>query len=523
MKRSNDTLNGCSGLRFGLKFVCGLLLAAMLISAAPGRAGDQSPPPPLPSAPAVPVAPIAPAVTNVPPGPPAIPRAAPGLLLPPGMPPAPVQPQEAADVKDMTNPAYLIELAQLHLRYNALERAEPLLRTALEKSKDAMQRQTVFSTLGMLLQRKGDWKSAVELYGSALQTGANPAERQRMQLSLGEAYVHTEEFEKAEKLFLEVSNGSAPNVPGSAPNMPGSASMFKQEALMNLRNLWQKQPGRLDSVIRESEEALAKDPKDAGALERLAEIYSGAKSEPAKAADYFEKLSALRPDDKAVQRRLIGFYQQSRQFDKAIGQYRKMMAVSASKEERAQNSFQVAQMLLQSGKKDEAVAWMTSDFAKDAASPHDFFLQAMFYEQAGMNTEAEAALLQAETSAKNPNEKAEFMLHSAEFELRRKEYAKAEERLQTIMKTFKDNPGVSSRANFAMKRLEREKNQPAPGAPNSAFPPNAVPPASPQNTAARFATPVPATAVPTTPAATPVPTVAVPLPPAPAPNATPTK
>src|SRR5258708_40320516 len=84
---------------------------------------------------------------------------------------------ESSDVKDMTNPTYLMDLAMVHLRYGALERAEPLLRTALEQSQDPRQKQQIISSLGTLLQRKGDWKGMAEMSELALAGNTAPGER----------------------------------------------------------------------------------------------------------------------------------------------------------------------------------------------------------------------------------------------------------------------------------------------------------------------------------------------------------
>ncbi|MGD0094118.1 MAG: tetratricopeptide repeat protein [Planctomycetota bacterium] len=186
-------------------------------------------------------------------------------------PAAPIQTAEAAEA----NPAFLNDLAQVYLRYGVLDKAEPLLRSAMEKSKDPAQKQQALSSLAQVLQRKGDAKGAAELYEQALQGAANPAEKTRVQMSLAESYAGANEFEKAEKILNEIAARSDQNP---------MAVYQRQEAQRQLAQIWQKEPGRLDKVIEETEKALAANPKDAAALERLAEIYSRAKPDGAKAA-----------------------------------------------------------------------------------------------------------------------------------------------------------------------------------------------------------------------------------------------
>ena len=72
------------------------------------------------------------------------------------------------DIKDKTNSVYLTQLAQVHMNFGALNRAGPLLRKAIETAKDVSQKMRVQMMLGALLQRKQDWKGAVEQFKAAV-------------------------------------------------------------------------------------------------------------------------------------------------------------------------------------------------------------------------------------------------------------------------------------------------------------------------------------------------------------------
>jgi len=262
-----------------------LLISVLLAScSAIGLLAGEAPPPPTP-----PPAKEAATPPQPRPQPPTVrpASAAPGQPMPTFSfgPATPVQTAEAAEA----NPAFLNDLAQVYLRYGVLDKAEPLLRTAMEKAKDPAQKQQALSSLAQVLQRKGDAKGAAELYEQALQGAANPSEKARMQMSLAESYAGMNEFEKAEKILNEIAASTDQNP---------MAGYQRQEAQRQLAQIWQKQPGRLDKVIEEAEKAVAANPKDAVALERLAEIYSRAKPDAAKATLCYEKLLALRPEDK---------------------------------------------------------------------------------------------------------------------------------------------------------------------------------------------------------------------------------
>ena len=378
---------------------------------------------------------------------------------PPQLPPSGLGPQPittgpmAADVKDQTNPAYLLKLAAVHMEFGALDRAEPLLHTALEHAKDPAQKLMVQQALGTCLLRKGDMKAAADLFEAALATATNPSEKARIGLSLAEAYLHANDPEKAEKTVLEVAK----------PDKTRPDELYVQQAAFRLlTQVWQAKPALADAYIADAEAALAKDPTDATTLERLAEVYTTVKHDPAKAAAYSEKLAATKPNDKPAQYKLAASYQQAKQFDKAIDVYKKLMAGSGErKEEVRSQAFQVGMLTLQAGKKDDAVAWMKDNFIKDISQSRDYSMLAMFYEQAGMNAEAEEALNKEAELTKSPDEKADAHLRIADIAFRKKDWAKAEEVAKSVAAEFKDNTNIQARASAMVKRVEFEKNRPA--------------------------------------------------------------
>ena len=377
----------------------------------------------------------------------------------------------------MTNPQYLIDLAGVHMRYGAVDRAEPLLRTAMEKA-NPQQKQQIGQTLAQLMQRKNDWKGSVEALEASVAGAETPTEKASLSLQLADAYIHNNESEKAEKILSEL-----PPAPKDHPEQ----SWIQQRAFQLLSQALQSKPGRLDAYIAEAEEALTKKPDDEALLDRLSQVYTNIKRDPVKGLTYLEKLGALRPDDRMLQQRLIWNYQQGRQFDKAIEVCKKIIAApGARKEDAHQTAFQAGMLLVQTGKKDDAIAWIKEHYANELLAPQDNSMLAMFYDQCQMFDEEEAALNKLADGVKTPQEKADARIRMAEMQLRKHDLTKATELATAVMNDFKDNVNAEARANSVIKRAEAEKAAAAAPAPKDAVKP--VPaPEQPKNDA-----PVPA-------------------------------
>ena len=78
--------------------------------------------------------------------------------------PQPDIPALATSTTDLSDPAYLLDIANVHLKHDSVQRARPFLRRALELSKDAGQRDSILQSLKPVFQRNNNWKDAIELY-----------------------------------------------------------------------------------------------------------------------------------------------------------------------------------------------------------------------------------------------------------------------------------------------------------------------------------------------------------------------
>ena len=359
------------------------------------------------------------------------------------------QPREVpADIRDMTNFNYVLDMAQVHLRYGALERAEELLRKAQTNAKNDEEKSRVNASLGSLLEQKQDLKGAASAYEAAIGATQNEALRAQFSIVLAGVYTQQGESEKAEKIYRETYKGAL-----GSKSMPENA-WAKNVAWQGLMGVWQKQPAKLEQAVAEAEDTVAKDPKDKAALEHLGELYVAMKSPPAKTATVYEKLLELNPADLNAQSRLSNLYRESKQYEKAIA-VQKMLLATDPKGLGQSAVYQVAQLLLESSKKDDAVAWM-KEHAND--SPSGTSSLEMFYEQAGMPAEAEDVLLTQAEQATGP-QKSELLLRAADLARQRKEYKKAEERIRAVLKDAKDDKPILTRANTMLIRLFEEQGR----------------------------------------------------------------
>ena len=132
---------------------------------------------------------------------------------------------------------------------------------------------------------------------------------------------------------------------------------------------------------------------------------------------------------------------------------------TSQKGEAGQYVFQLGQLRLQTGKKDEAVALMKESFPSTGTSPRELSMLTMFYEQAGLFPEAEAAFNQAATVAKRPEDKAEYLIRAAELAGRRKDYAEAEAQIRAVLRDFSEVKEIRARANSSLLRLLEEQGK----------------------------------------------------------------
>ena len=373
------------------------------------------------------------------------------MPAPKAAPVAAPKPAETADPQ--SNPAYLIEIAQVNLRYGVMDQVEPLLKKAMEKATPAQKLQAI-QILADVAARKNDFAGAAKQMEEAVAGLPEGTLRMNAALRLAEFYQQAKNNDAAEKVLVDLSKQLANNT-------QNTDKWLAQEVQRRLLQLWANTPGKLESVLKESEAAIAANPKDEAALNRLAEVYAGFKPDAAKAVDVLEKLSALHPDNADLKTRLAAAYRQNKQFDKAIELFKQQMG-GKSKFQVRQAAFEIGQAYLQSGKKDEAVSWMKENFDKPDATNDDLNMLSGFYLIAQMPEASEDVLAKALIISRTPDEKASILLRLANSAVRRKDTAKAQTLLETLEKDFADKPYVQAQAKMLRSRLQALTAQPKP-------------------------------------------------------------
>ncbi|HYG76940.1 MAG TPA: tetratricopeptide repeat protein [Planctomycetota bacterium] len=360
----------------------------------------------------------------------------------------------AAPSGEITDARYLLDLAQVHLNHNSGERAEPLVRAAIAnlKETDAPLKTRSATLLARVLEKKNDLAGAAEQYEIVIKSSTEPLEKVNLLLALSKVREGLKQYDKA----LETLNQAG----AVTRNAPANQSMTWMQREVNRRTLeiLPKDPERLAAAIAEAEAALAKDPKDRAANERLADIHQTVKPDPLKAIPYVEKMLEANPESTDVLNRLSSLYMQSRQSDKAIEITRKLAKV-APKEHQAQYNFQTAILLIQRGNRDEAVKVMEEYVGDQPVTDRVAMLLGTVYEQCGRMDKAFKTLRTAATLSKHPQEKISLSLRAAEAARRVKDYAGAEETLRTMLKEFKDDKNAQESAKVALAQLYREQGK----------------------------------------------------------------
>jgi tetratricopeptide (TPR) repeat protein len=361
-------------------------------------------------------------------------------------------PEKKPDLQ--SNAAYLLDLAQVHARYGAMDQAEPLLVKA-QATASAEQKMQVAMLLAHIAEQKKDFVGAAKVMEAAVAVVPEGIERVRAMLHLATLLQQGQNNEGAEKVLLEACK---------APQTTPETKMIAQEAQRSLLGVWANMPGRLDAAVKDAEAAVAANPKDEAALSRLADIFTSYKADAAKASGALEKLAELRPDSQETHYQLLGAYRQSKQHDKAVEYCRKKLP-SQNKSSAVRMAFDIGQLLLQSGKKDEAVAWMREKFDKPDRTLEECHMLSGFYQSAQMLDAAEETLSKGLPLSRSPHEKAGLMLRLATMAMQRKDFLKAVALLDGVEKEFKDEAGIQTQVKAIRSRLDAQSKQPAPTPP----------------------------------------------------------
>jgi len=115
--------------------------------------------------------------------------------------------------------------------------------------------------------------------------------------------------------------------------------------------------------------------------------------------------------------------------------------------------------LLQSGKKEDAVAWARKNLNTDAGDPGNGALLGMFFEQAALNEDAMGVYEAVAAKASSPQMKADYLLRSADLARRTKSYEKAEKTVRAVLKDNAADKNIQARAKQALIRIYEDQGK----------------------------------------------------------------
>jgi tetratricopeptide (TPR) repeat protein len=362
-----------------------------------------------------------------------------------------VEAKPATDA-EITNPVYLLDLAQVHVNYGASDRADVLVRRVLELDTDERLKNRASQLLAQILERRNDLKGAAEQYELLLKAAATTQERVQFLLALSGVHERNKDTSKAIR-FLNQASVAARNSPERQ-----TLQWVQREVVRRTTQILRKDPERLSATIAEAEKALAEDPQDDAAIERLVEIYTQIKPDYAKALPLQETLATIRPQALDVQHSLATLYQQNKQPEKALEIYRKLQT-SAPKQQQNDYAFRSAILLTQMGKKDEAVKLIEETYGTMPAKEADAANLATVYEQAGQYENAAKMFRHTAGLSMQPIAKGNLLIRAADSLRRMKDYAAAETQLREIIKSHKDHKVIVDLAKSTLLQAYRDQGK----------------------------------------------------------------
>ena len=346
------------------------------------------------------------------------PAVGPPTILPERSEPPPVLPQPYRKPLPIRGGNYYHELAEVHKKYGAYDKAIEMLEIAIEKETEPANKLRFYESLGEAYELAGKPKEAAEQIKKALASAQTLDEKCRYNTILGRTIEAAGDLEEAKKAYqFVVANATRDAV--------------KRGAQASLYRLLQRS-GQLNSFIADLEKRLEQNPADQQALESLAEIYNSVVRDPASALRAYERLARLNPKDTATLNRLVYLYQVNKEYEKAAEVYQKI--IEASPPVNRNYYYQhVSRMYMLAGKKDEAVQWAEKSLSEGGTRPYNYLSVAQVYLQNNMVEEALQLYSKADEACQSPIEKHQLAVRFADLFARSGKEDKAEELYKLVL------------------------------------------------------------------------------------------
>ncbi len=361
--------------------------------------------------------------------------------------PPPVRPPYATRPVPRPRPieggTYYYELAEVHKRYGAYDKAIEMLQTAIEKETDAPKKSRYYESLSEVYQAKGDTKGAAEQITKVLATAQTVEEKCRYNGILGQIYEQAGDTEGAKKAYEFVATNAKDDTQ-------------KRGAQLNLFRIYQKS-GELDKVIVDLEKKLEANPGDEESLSTLAQIFNSVVREPARALPVYERLSKLNPKDMTILNRLVYLYQSNKQYEKAAETYQRIIEATPSPN-KSYYYQHVSRMYMMAGKKDEAINWAEKSLSEEKAAPYTYVSVAQIYLQNNLADKAVELYDRALALCQRPIEKHQVALRFADLFAQNNKEDKAEEIYKGVLKEAVETP-IKSQARSKLIALYRKQGK----------------------------------------------------------------
>lgn len=355
--------------------------------------------------------------------------------------PAP-DPQELplfpATPPDSSDPEYLVEIAQVHMRHRAFDKAIPLLHQAAGLLQESQFQRQVRSMLFECLLRTQDYGGAESIGERFLDDASSDEERVQSAVKLAHLHALRKDFDGAERVLREAES--------TAQNKQARAEI--RQALLRV---WQQQPGRMQEVASDLERKVAQDASDTQTLSLLGTIYVRFQRDYQKAKAVYEKLAAHEPEDTQIQHQLISIYQRTEDYAKARAVYEGLL--ERYPENADAMHFQIASLFVKSGRGDDAVDYARLHLAADDATPDQLRLLSKVCENAGRLREAAQTLQTAEGKEPDAAERAGLQLNRVDLLMRQQKYEEAEVVIHGLLDSSPDDVSTQARAKSALVRL----------------------------------------------------------------------
>lgn len=352
------------------------------------------------------------------------------------------------------NPADVTALKNLAVIYWEMKRdpsqAVPVLAQLAEVSQDAGEKSRYYAELAGAYTAKRDYAKSAEAMQKAIANCQNLQENVYLHLSLAQSYRMSKQYAEAESALVFVVEHAG----SEAERRSARAEIF---------NLAQKQ-GKLEALMAEKQKALAENPKDENALRQLGEIYAEVLRKPGEAAQYYEQLNRLAPENTDTRRRLAEAYAADRKYAESAAIYEDLL--KKRPELRLLCYGKLSYLYCRMGKKEEAIKWAKLIAAE---SPNDGYGRTVLidaYLQNGFYGEAEAELGKAMQASGSQEEMSSLQMKLVDVYARSGKRDKARALLEEIIASGK--PGMAkTMAEHRLKILDNPRGGPEAKAPGN--------------------------------------------------------